>query len=37
MPARRPAKQATSDESLTPAQARAYLEQMAKSLKGWQS
>jgi hypothetical protein len=34
---RRPAKQAVSDESLTPEQARAYLEQMARSLKGWQS
>jgi general secretion pathway protein A len=34
---RRPAKQAGSDESLTPEQARAYLEQMARSLKGWQS
>jgi hypothetical protein len=35
--ARRSEKQGGSDDPLTPAQARAYLEQMARSLKGWQS
>jgi hypothetical protein len=35
--ARRPMKQVGNDDPLTPAQARAYLEQMARSLKGWQS
>ncbi len=34
---RRTPKQVGGDESLTPEQARAYLEQMARSLKGWQS
>jgi general secretion pathway protein A len=34
---RRSEKQEGSDDPLTPAQARAYLEQMARSLKGWQS
>jgi general secretion pathway protein A len=34
---RRHTKQGGADEPLTPAQARAYLEQMARSLKGWQS
>jgi general secretion pathway protein A len=36
-PGRRPLQRSVSDDSLTPGQARAYLEQMARSLKGWQS